>query len=146
MPLSQKTLPNNSVKFFDVYICGAVANEGYYKIAEGTDVFTAIEQAGLVEKSYLPSDGLSFVTEKTKVIAVDFYQTQRQSCANVNNPYILLQQSDVFPLEVLKKINDYTQNVGKITNKKQLKEILGDYYQNHFYKFFITEDDYEEID
>ena len=145
MPLSQKELKDSHAREFNVYICGAVANEGYYKIVEGTDIFTAIEQAGVVEQSYLSSDGLSFVTEKTEVIAVGFYQNGKQSCINVNNPQILSFQSEIFPKEVLAKIYNYTQNVGRITDKKQLKDILGELYEEYFYKFFVTEDDYEEI-
>ena len=138
--------PNNTSKTFSVYVCGAVENEGYVDVPEGSDYLALAEKAGVLPQTYFTQNPQTLVTEDTKVLPLDWYDgTVARSCVNVNGGYVTMRREiDGIDAVIINKIADYIALNGIITDRLQLKEILGDDYADNFYKFFVSVEDYEK--
>lgn len=149
LPWGEKTNINNVglPNSYTVYVCGAVQNEGYYRLYEGETYFVAIREAGLLVASAISSNAFAIVTEQPLPIFVDYIENGTvKNCINVNSQYFLLGLPiDGISLQVVNKIADYIENCGVIRNKKTLLAVLGDDdYENYHYKLYVAEADYEE--
>ena len=131
-----------------IYVCGAVEREGYYEVEFGADYFEVFSLAGILPESALPSLSSSYVDGSITILIVDFYQDEkRYSSVNANNPLIAARMSvDGLTDAVVNELADYIEEHGKITNKQQLLQALGDDYSDNYYKLFVAEKDYEETD
>ena len=143
-PWADKNIPDASAVTFCVYVCGAVRVEGYVEVETGSTYLDAIAQAGLLAQSYLPDFvGSLVVADSVVVVGFAQYGVNYQS-VNVNGTYVKHRMPvDGVPFAVINKIADYIDKYGKVTNKEQLKIILGDDYADNYYKFFVAEGDYE---
>lgn len=152
-PWGDKTIENNdgTPKIYSIYVCGAVKNEGYYEVEEGATYRNAIMQAGLLAQSFQSqhNDGL-VNAQKTAIVVQYVADGIPHDCIDVNNAYFALRDPLLFDglsEAVVTKIADYLEAVGKIRNKKVLREVLGeDYYENYHYKLYVAEADYEKAD
>lgn len=147
MPYSPKAYLPKTTKYFVVYVCGAVQNEGFVRVRSGSDVAALVSAAGYLPQSYFVSEN-SLVTEKREIFAVDYFDGEKVcSCVNVNSQAVLYKlKFENIDSEIIDKIADYISAHGKITNKAMLREILGETdYQNNHYKFFVSKDDYEAV-
>lgn len=144
-----KTVSSNAKteKSFRVYVCGAVANEGYVTVSEGSDYNALLNAAGILPQTYLRQNPETIVTETTGVVAFAWFDGfQARSCVNVNGGYVTMRiDIDGIDPSVINKIADYIELHGKITDKTLLQEILGNDYEQNFYKFFVSVDDYEKV-
>ena len=138
--------PNNHAKV-RIYVCGAVEREGYYEVEVGVDYFEVFSLAGILPESALPSLSSSYVDGSITILIADFYQDGvRYSSINANNPLIAARMSvDGLSDAVVNKLADYIDKHGKIVNKQQLLEALGDDYGKNYYKLFVAQKDYEEV-
>ena len=139
----------NETKTYTVYVYGAVANEGYYKVSEGETYYEAIAQAGVLQQSYLPSNSSAIVSADALSIVVHYKEDGVvHDCINANHESRWLRlPREGLSLSVINKIADYLEAYGTIPNKKVLREVLGDEdYENYNYKLYIAEADYEETD
>lgn len=136
----------DTTKYFRVYVCGAVANEGYVVVPEGSDYSAVAERAGLLPVTYFTQNPHTLVTEYISVLPLDWYDGEKaRSCINVNGGYVTLRMEiEGISPDVINKIADYIELNGKITDKSMLKEILGEDYADNFYKFFVSVNDYEK--
>ena len=140
---------DNTPKTYKVYVCGAVENEGYYQVTAGETYYQAIIQAGLLPQSALPANFSSIVNEQQLPVIVSYRENGlTRECINANSEFI----RERFPYEalsdeVVNKLADYLCEFGKITNKSILHAVLGeDDYKNYYFKLYIAEADYEEVD
>ena len=134
-------------KVYNVYVFGAVAEEGYGEVAGGADYSMLVEEAGIIAQTYLPDFPYTLVKSTTKQLAVNYFDGENMCyCVNVNGPLITLRMNveNVSP-QVVDKLADYIEEHGKITDKTLLKQILGEDYADNYYKFFVSMDDYEKI-
>lgn len=134
-------------KTFRVYVCGAVKNEGYVEVSEGADYVALVLAAGVVEQTRYPEKPLTLVTENTVQLTVCYCLNGKIFCCeNLNGVRVSsrMEVENVSP-HVIDKIADFLQSGEKITDKNQLREILGekDFSENH-YKFFVSVEDYEK--
>ena len=148
-PWGEKSALNNvqSAKTYSVYVYGAVENEGYYRVQEGDTYYQAIAQAELLPQSVLTPNYYSIVTDMQLSIVVHYKENgKRYECVNVNG-MALLWGIDIpnIPHQVVAKISDYLQIHGKIHNETELRAVLGNDYDNNFYKLYIAEADYEAV-
>lgn len=143
-----QTIPNKTDTTFTVYICGAVQNEGYYVVAQGSTVADAISLAGILTQTIFPTNSQSFVKTNCQIVVRYYENGTNFDCINVNGAYVQhnLPTPNV-PASVIAKLNAYYVQNGAITNKQILQQILTEqeYQQNH-YKFFVQESDYEKAD
>ena len=142
---------NSKTKTLRIYVYGAVEKEGYYEVAKGETYFAAITQAGLIkDKSVLPSNATSIIDENKPSVVVQYAENGvAHNCYDVNSPFFTLRDParfDGLSATVINKIADYLETHDKIPNKKVLREVLGNDYQDYHYKLYIAEADYEEID
>lgn len=145
-PFEEKVSDPVATQTFRVYVCGAVAEEGFVEVAEGTDLAAVLLRCGTVKQTVYPQNPLQIVTSQTKQLVLDYCENGKTfSCVNLNG-YLVASASPIenVPQHVMDALAQYVSQ-HKITNKKQLLQILGeeDYLQNH-YKFFVSVDDYEE--
>ena len=146
-PLSNKQIDDKTTQNFRVYVCGAVRNEGYYEVNCGSDYYSAIVLAGIVNQSVLPDNISAIVTSETAQIVVNYVENGvTHYCINVNSLLI----AERYPIDgispaVVNKIADYVEVFGKITNKQALATALGSDYEDNFFKFFVAVENYEEI-
>ena len=150
-PWKGKEVQNNDSKpqQCQIYVCGAVENEGYYEVTEGDTYFDAILQAGLLTQSSLTSDFSSVVDGKLSFVIVPYIENGVvHNCINVNHQFFLLRAPmEGLTAHVVNKIADYLETHGAIHNKKVLRGVLGEQdYENYHYKLYIAEADYEKID
>lgn len=145
-PMGDKVLPDNQTKYASVYICGAVKNSGFFKIPEGTDVQTAVlEYARILDNGVLPAYSLEFVHDGDVIIVDYVVGKTRYSVANVNGMYVVSRLGvDNVETDVINMLADYISANGKIRNNDDLRSALGDKYNENFYKFYVSEDDYRE--
>ena len=142
----------NVKKTYRIYVCGAVAREGYYEIDEGETYLSAIKQAGLLaHRSWLPINSNSVVDESCLSIVVWYMDSDTpRECYDANSIFLSLCDATYFDGlsdAVINKIADYLELHGKIPNKTVLLEVLGaEDYANYHYKLYIAEADYEEAD
>ena len=152
-PWGDKTVNNNDgkLKTFTIYVYGAVENEGYYEVEEGSTYLDAIVQAGMLAQSIPPQSAESLVNGKQTSIVVQYAEDGKvRDCTDVNSAFFLLRDPNlfdgVFSQEVVNKLADYLQS-GTIHNKQVLREVLGeDDYEHYHYKLYVAEADYEKAD
>lgn len=135
-------------KTLNVYVYGAVENEGYYAVEEDETYFVAIRQAGILGQSYLAFNAYSIVDGNQLSITVPYVENGAvRACINVNHESILNRRSrEELSDTVINKIADYVQANGKITDKSVLRNVLDDDYENYHYKLYVAEADYEKAD
>ena len=146
-PYQSQTIPNKNDKTLKVYVCGAVQNEGYYVVSQGTTIADVIALAGILTQTIFPTNSQSFVQSDMQIV-VDYHQDgQNYNAVNANGAYTLSNlPAPNLPAQVVQKLHDYYVKYGKITNKDVLKQILGQQlYQQHHYKLYVAEADYEAI-
>lgn len=146
-PYAPTQVQNSTKVTYRVYVCGAVQNEGFVEVEQGSDYYALVLKAGMVEFSRLPDFGSQFVDGKMDSVVVDYVDEggSRRNCVNCNG--ILVTQRlavDGIDAEVINLIADFILQKGKVRNKEQLKECLGEKYQNNYYKFYVDKADYEE--
>ena len=142
-PYADKTVPNLQPKYFTVYVCGAVKNEGYITVEAGTGYTEVFFRAGLLPQSALPLYYTDTVEQDGEIAVGYFENGERRYCLDVNGYAVVNRDhSEDIPDEVINLIADYIQLHGKIRNKLQLDELLGSYSQDYLYKFFVARQDY----
>lgn len=148
-PLDDQQLPgNNNDNQLNIYVCGAVQNEGYISVEIGADYFAVVNKAGILPQSKMPDFGDQLVDKNRLVVVVGYIENGiSYDCINVNGPLVTRRTSiknvDDAVVDILA---DFIENNGEIHNRKMLKLALGDFYQDNFYKFFVHEDSYEKAD
>lgn len=148
-PFEDVTSPDIQPEKYTVYVYGAVENEGFFVVEEGTDVKAVLLKAKLVPQGVYIGNPSQWVTVQTKQLSVNYeVDGTTYYCVNVNGGYVTTEQPIAnVSAQVVSKIAAYIRENGKITNKKQLKDILSEQeYQENYYKFYVSVDDYEEID
>ncbi len=147
-PYKDQIISNKNPQTFTVYVCGAVANEGYYQVAEGKTIADAVSLAGILPQTVFPTNSQSQVISNCQIIVAYHEKGVNYDTLNVNGIYVLhnLTAPNV-PDDVIAKLHAYVTQNGKLTNKQMLKQILTEeqYQQNH-YKFFVLEEDYATVD
>ncbi len=139
-------VPTQTKDVFRVYVFGAVLNEGYVEVDSSTTVETMLNTVGLCEQSSYPKNSLEVLTKNTKTYFVEYMlDGVTYSCVNVNGLYVVTRSKiENVDEEVVNKLADYLEEYGTITNKNVMREILGEEdYQNNYYKFYVSVDDYE---
>ena len=128
-----------------VYVCGAVACEGYVEVEAGSTYAQALQLAGLLTVSVLPSYASTTIDSSRTSIVVGYNDGQERQCVNLKSTLIVLRTNiDGIAPEIVNKLADYIEEHGKFTNKQQLELALGADYLDNYYKFFVAEEDYEE--
>ena len=145
-PFGEVEVPSQpeTVKY-SIYICGAVEREGYYEVEAGTDYAEVLRLAGILPESILPTLSSSYVDGSIKRIIVGYFDGENaHSSINANSALIAARMSvDGLTDEVVNKLADYIDEYGKIANKQQLEQALGEDYAENYYKLFIADIDYE---
>ncbi len=143
-PYAPKALPNGKTESFSVYVCGAVAHEGYFTAAVGTSCISVIEQAGLLPQSILPSLYTDTVDGSVTVLVVNYYDGKKQCyCVNANSPMIELRMPvDGLSDEVVRLLADWIEANGRFRNKRQVISALGEYASDYHYRLFVAKEDY----
>lgn len=147
-PLKEYTTEYVIPRKFQIYVCGAVLHEGFVEVQEGVDCGYVISLAGVITQTVFPADPKLLINQSVKVLLLQYHNVDKTfACINLNGDVIryrlLVEDVDA---DIINKIADYYDLHGKIVNKNLLKEILGDDYQDNYYKFFVDVDDYEKID
>jgi protein involved in polysaccharide export with SLBB domain len=146
-PYQNQTIPTVEPQIYTVYICGAVQNEGYYNVVQGTTIGDAISLAGLLSQTVLPDNSQMYVQSNMQIVVQYFYDGARHVGINVNGLYVISNIPTAnISADVMEKLHNYYMQNGVITNKQILKQILTEeqYQQNH-YKFFVAEEDYAKV-
>ena len=144
-PLKEVELPNKSMPVNTVYISGAVKNDGYFELEAGADYFALASAAGMLAETLMPDNPSLVVDGKITTIVFDFIHNGiATDSINVNGVLV----TNRFPIdcvscEIIDKLADYIEYNGVIANRRELKIALGDDYEDNYYKFFISEQDYE---
>lgn len=147
VPFKEHNADAVSARKFKVYVCGAVEREGYVEVDEGADYNTVIALAGALPQTVFPSNTFILIKVDGEVLPLQYYDgVSFRDCVNLNGGIIQLRWDvEGIDSDVINRIADYYDLHGKITNKEQLKEILGEDYQDNYYKFYVDKNDYEEI-
>ncbi len=149
LPFEDVTSPDILPEKYTVYVCGAVENEGFFVVEEGADIQALLLLAKPVSEAVYDGNPLLIVTAQTKQLVVN-YESDGTTCyaVNVNGGYVTAERPIAnVSTQVVSKIAAYIRENGKITNKNQLKDILDEQeYLENYYKFYVSVDDYEEID
>lgn len=146
-PFTEQENEHKAPRKFKVYVCGAVLHEGYVEVEEGTDYATVIDLAGFIPQTVLPTDPHRLIVEEGVSLSLQYNdENGHHNCININGGYIQYR----LPVEgidedVINRIADYYELNGKITDKELLKEILGEDYQENYYKFYVDVKDYEKV-
>ncbi|MBQ8433973.1 MAG: SLBB domain-containing protein [Clostridia bacterium] len=143
-PYQSQTLPSATPTTYRVYICGAVQNEGYYNVVQGTTIGDAIALAGILPQTVLPTNLQVYVQSNMQIVVEYLCDDAHHVGINVNGAYVISNTpAPNIPADVMEKLHNYYIQNGVITNKQILKQILTEeqYQQNH-YKFFVAEEDY----
>ncbi len=147
-PFETRPLEKIEPEIFRVYVCGAIANEGFVEISEGTDYRQLVYMAGYIPQTVMPNTPYAVVSRKTETFILRYYDGAKFCyCTNINGAAVKdrLEIENV-STEVVDKIANYLEKYGKITDKTQLKYILNEEeYQNSYYKFFVSREDYEKV-
>ena len=143
-PYKPQTIDTKDTTTFTVYVCGAVQNEGYYVVEQGTTIADAIALAGILPQTIFPQNATTYIKFDCQ-IAVQYSENgTKYNCMNVNSMFVWYNLSyNNIPSEVIAKLHDYYVNHGPITSKQMVKQILNEeqYQQNH-YKIYVAEVDY----
>ena len=146
-PLFARRLDAKQPRVFCVYVCGAVAQEGYVEICEGADYFQLVCLAGYLPQTVMPDNPHMVVEKGVTSLAVRYFDGEKFCyCTNVNGQAVR-DKSEIenVSAQTVNKIATYLEANGKITNKTQLANILTyDEYQNNHYKFYVSEADFEK--
>lgn len=148
-PFEDVTSPDIEPEKYTVYVFGAVENEGFFVVEEGADIQSVLLLAKPVSDAVYAGNPLIVVTEQTKQIAVNYaLNGKTYNVVNVNGYYVTAQKEIAnVSSDVVRKIAEYIEQNGNIKNKNQLKDILDEQeYLENYYKFYVSVDDYEEID
>lgn len=143
-PLSEREINASQNVFFDLYVCGAVENEGFYRVKEGTSYYEIICSAGVLPETYMPDNASSVADRSVSQLIVNYFEHGKVGYAvNVNG--ILPNGEDVYgiPNEITNSVSSYVYAHGKIKNKNVLKRVLGEKYSDFGYKFYVSVEDYE---
>lgn len=144
--LAPKKIDSHDAVTYKVYVSGAIENDGYYTVSAGTTVYEAIEQAGIIAQTFLPSFA-GLVIDCDMSIVVEYYENGiSRNSINVNDVFIAM-RFDIEGLnaEVVDKLATYIEHFGVIANRADLKIALGDDYASNYYKLFIDEKNYEAV-
>lgn len=146
-PYGNIQIEDKSTQTYQIYVCGAVLNEGYYDVDSCSDYYSAIALAGIVEQTLLPIKSLAIVTIETAQLVVNYIENGiEHDCINVNSALIVERLTvEGISADIVNKIADYVEIFGKITNKAMLATALGSDYEDNFFKFFVAMEDYEEV-
>ena len=146
--LDEIELPKQTVRTFTIYLSGAVERDGYYKVQSGTTYYELFQLAGVLDETVLPSFCSNLIDSSTSFVWLDFYDGQQHlNSVNVNGKLIEYRlEIDGISPDVVNKIADYIEQNGKVHNRQQLRNALGSDYEDNYYKFYITQDDYEKVD
>lgn len=147
-PFETRQLEKIEQETFLVYVCGAVENEGFVEISEGADYRQLVYFAGYIPQTVMPATPYAVVSRETETFILRYYDgTKFCYCTNVNGAAVKdrLEIENISP-EIVDKIANYLEKYGKITDKTQLKHILNEEeYQDSYYKFFVSMEDYEKV-
>ena len=144
MPYAEKTIPSNKTTYFNIYVSGAVENDGYFSFVAGSDYKEVLTKAGELPATYCSNDLSRLLTRDVREIILD-YKVNGVTFYSVNvNGILITSRSPVDNVEprIVDMLADYIESNGKITNRIKLRQALGEYYEDNFYKFFISEQDY----
>ncbi|MCM1289302.1 MAG: hypothetical protein NC132_01430 [Corallococcus sp.] len=132
---------------FKVYVCGAVEREGFVEVEEGADYDAVIALAGIIPQTVYPTNPRLLVKEDGEVLTLQYYDgSSYRDCVNLNGGYIQYRlKVDGIDIDIINRIADYYDTHGKITDRNLLKDILGEDYQDNYYKFFVNVQDYEKV-
>lgn len=146
-PFATQSLTAQKPRVFEVYVCGAVKNEGYVRISEGTSYQNLILSAGYIPQTVFVSTPYAVVGSDVSCVILRYYNGAMQcDCVNVNGALVTDRcEVENISSAVIDKIADYIGLYGKITDKSLLEQILGEDYADNYYKFFVSESDYEKI-
>lgn len=83
-----------------------------------------------------------------QVIIVGFAEGDgRYYSVNANGAFVAARMDvDGVSAEVVNALADYIEAHGKVHNRTELRAALGDYYQDNYYKFYVSEVDYRADD
>ena len=128
-----------------LYICGAVETDGYFQIASGNDYFFAINQAVLLPQGVYPDYVYRIVDGQIATVIVPFHvDGVKYDSINVNGMFVLARLPvDGVDEQVINALADYIEQNGKISNRNEMKLALGNFYNDNYYKFYVSEGDYE---
>ena len=137
-----------SQQTYRIYVSGAVERDGYYDVISGTDYLNLIQLAGILSVTVLPFMYTEVIDGSVIEIILDYYDgNQVRSSINANSVLIALRgEVEGLTDDVVNKLADYVELNGSFTNKQQVELALGFDYADNYYKLFIAEADYEEID
>lgn len=146
-PFKEQETDVKTPRKFKVYVCGAVEHEGYVEVEEGTDYAATIALAGLIPQTVYPRNPQLLIKENGEVLTLQYYDGSAcRDCVNLNGGYIKYRLAvDGIDDDIINRIADYYDLYGKITDREILKEILGEDYQDNYYKFFVSVQDYEKV-
>ncbi len=131
--------------YYDIYVSGAVENDGCFSLIAGSDYATLYDCAGVIDGvSALPDNLSGFITSYNLEVIVDYTEGNAvYNSVNVNGALIIAR----IPIpnveyRVVNKLADFLESNGTITNRDILRQALGDDYEDNYYKFFISRQDY----
>lgn len=146
-PFANRQMAGVAPKVFCVYVCGAVQTEGYVEVQEGADIRQLVLLAGYIPQTEMPSLPYALVTNTSALVLRYFDGSKFCYCTNLNGAAAQNCLAENVPLEVQQKIAAHLKQQGKISDRTQLKQILTQQeYDDNFYKYFVSEEDYEKID
>ncbi len=147
-PYHPSTVETVAARTFDVYVCGAVANEGFYSVEAGTSWTELVSLAGLLAQSIMPEFYTDTITGDVDRLVINYYDGQKAcNCVNANSVAIAMRLPIAnIPDWVVERIADHIEAHGTIRNKQQLAQALGDAAEDFCYRFFVDMVDYEKAD
>lgn len=147
-PVKDKPINGGNNRTVRVYVDGAVEDPGYYDVAVGTDVQTVIlTKARLCLNGVLPADGHVAVSNGQSIIIGFAEGDGRYYAVNANGAFVAARiDGNGVSADVINAVADYIEAHGKVHNRAELRAALGDYYQDNYYKFYVSEVDYRADD
>lgn len=147
MPLKPVQTPSNTIdktSKYTVYVSGAVVNDGYITVDAGSDYYSLLDKAGLLDCSAMIEYSSSTVNGNITEIIVNYKQGNRTFYSvNVNGTAVVYKLSvENVSASVVNKLANYIEFHGFINNRDELYDALGDDYADNYYKFFIDIQDY----
>lgn len=128
----------------NVYVSGAVENDGYITVSKTCDYKTLLEAAHVLQNAYVYYDVNELLDETVEEYIIDFIEDGvTYNSVNVNGLHVRYGM----PIEgidssVVSKLSAYLSAHNLITNRTELQQALGDDYANNYYKFYISRFDY----
>ncbi len=146
-PFQDVPLSETTVLPLRVYVSGAVEQSGYYFVDVGSNYYAVLEQAGLVAESFVQNANY-IVSQSDLHFYVEYVSNgTHYSSINVNGERVLQRKAvNDISEDTICLLADYIAKNGKIHNNADLQKALGNSYNKCFYKFFISEADYEIAD